>query len=297
MKLWKIGILVALLTLPVMAQVPWDQTFKPDIEAPEHFRANRTSYSAIMDVLRPTRPDVSDEDLAELATYQIENIWGGLGDYQENYVRGFVHTQDGTRIVGRALTMRALPPRPDLRRAVDALAAEGNWDSRGYVRAGEEGRVGDIVVAERGGFDGDIFFGDMTALGMKLRGIKGVIIEGATRDQNELNGEEFEGFPVYARYFDPRGPEWLGVSWNVPVRVGTATVLPGDIVVAEAEAVLFFPPEILPQVLQAARDRQALENYERELMNSKQYRIRDVYPLSPTLREEYERKRRQPPPQ
>ena len=297
MKLWKIGTLVALLTLPVMAQVPWDQTFKPDIEAPEDFRANRTSYSAIMDVLRPTRPDVSDEDLAELATYQIENIWGGLGEYQENYVRGFVHTQDGTRIVGRALTMRALPPRPDLRRAVDTLAAEGNWDSRGYVRAGEEGRVGDIVVAERGGFDGDIFFGDMTALGMKLRGIKGVIIEGATRDQNELNGEEFDGFPVYARYFDPRGPEWLGVSWNVPVRVGTATVLPGDIVVAEAEAVLFFPPEILPQVLQAARDRQALETYERELMNSKQYRVRDVYPLSPTLREEYERKRRQPPPQ
>ena len=297
MKLWKIGTLVALLTLPVMAQVPWDQTFKPDIEAPEDFRANRTSYSAIMDVLRPTRPDVSDEDLAELATYQIENIWGGLGDYRENYVRGFVHTQGGTRIVGRALTMRALPPRPDLRRAVDTLAAEGNWDSRGYVRAGEEGHVGDIVVAERGGFDGDIFFGDMTALGMKLRGIKGVVIEGATRDQNELNGEEFEGFPVYARYFDPRGPEWLGVSWNVPVRVGTATVLPGDIVVAEAEAVLFFPPELLPQVLQSARDRQALEHYERELMNSKQYRVRDVYPLSPTLREEYERKRRQPPPQ
>ena len=38
MKLWKIGTLVALLTLPVMAQVPWDQTFKPDIEAPEDFQ-------------------------------------------------------------------------------------------------------------------------------------------------------------------------------------------------------------------------------------------------------------------
>lgn len=296
MNLSKIGLIVTLLALPLAAQVPWDQTFAPDVEAPPRFRANRTSYSAIMDVLAPSRPEVTDAQLEELATYQIENIWSGLGDYSENYARGFVHTQGGTRVVGRALTMRALPPRPDLARAVNTLAEEGDWDRRAYVRAGEEGRPGDIVVAERGGLDGDVFFGDITALAMKLRGIKGVIIEGATRDQDELDGTEFDGFPVFARYFDPRGPEWLNVAWNVPVRVGTATVLPGDVVVAEAEAVLFFPPEIVPQVLEAARARQALENYERTMMHSKQYRVRDVYPLAPPLREEYERQRQPSPP-
>ncbi len=296
MTLSKVLLGVTLLGLPVVAQVPWDQSFAPDVDPPAKLRTNRTSYSAVMDVLTPERPEVTDAQLEELATYQIENIWSGVGEYQENYVRGFLHTQGGQRIVGRALTMRALPHRPDLARAVDLLAAEGNWDRRAYVRAGEEGRPGDIVVAERGGGDGDVFFGDVTALGMKLRGIKGVIIDGATRDQDELDSDMFEGFPVFARFFDPRGPEWLDTEWNVPIRVGRATVLPGDVVVAEAEAVLFFPPEIVPQVLEAARARQHVEDYERDLMKSKQYRVRDVYPMSPTLREEYEQKRRQTPP-
>ena len=38
------------------AQEPFDQTFRPDVQAPDGFRTNRTSYSAIMDVLAPSRP-------------------------------------------------------------------------------------------------------------------------------------------------------------------------------------------------------------------------------------------------
>ena len=70
------------------AQKPWDQTFSPDIEAPEGFRANRTNYSAIMDVLEPTRPEVTLEQLAELEGLQIENIWAAMGEYEDNYVIG-----------------------------------------------------------------------------------------------------------------------------------------------------------------------------------------------------------------
>ncbi len=60
------------------AQKPWDQTFSPDIEAPDGFRANRTNYSAIMDVLKTSRPDVTLEQLAELEDLQLENIWAAI---------------------------------------------------------------------------------------------------------------------------------------------------------------------------------------------------------------------------
>ena len=264
-----------------------------DVAPPDGFRANRSSYSAIMDAIRSKQAaaSVSDADLARLGEMQLEDIWRSLGDYRTNYVRGFRSTQPGRRIAGRALTMRFLPPRPDLVAAIDQLAAEGDWDRRYYARAAEEARPGDVVVAELGGADGHVLFGGMGALGIKLRGAAGVVIDGGSRDLAELVGPAFADFPVFARFFDVTTTSWLGVEWNAPVRIGTATVLPGDVVVADETGVLFFPPELVPDVLQAAEEQAALEEHERELLRSGEHRFRDVYPLSPALRREYERDR------
>ena len=264
-----------------------------DVAAPDGFRANRSSYSAIMDAIRSKQAaaSVSDADLARLGEMQLEDIWRSLGDYRTNYVRGFRSTQPGRRIAGRALTMRFLPPRPDLVAAIDQLAAEGDWDRRYYARAAEEARPGEVVVAELGGADGHVLFGGMGALGIKLRGAAGVVVDGGSRDLAELVGPSFADFPVFARFFDVTTTSWLGVEWNAPVRIGTATVLPGDVVVADETGVLFFPPELVPDVLQAAEEQAALEEHERELLRSGEHRFRDVYPLSPALRREYERDR------
>ena len=187
--------------------------------------------------------------------------------------------------------MRFLPPRPDLVQAVDTLASEGDWDRRYYARAAEEARPGDIVVAELGGSDGHNLFGAMGALGIKLRGVAGVIIDGGSRDLIELQDDTFNGFPVFARFFDVHTTSWLGVEWNAPVRIGQVTVLPGDVVVADDSGALFFPPDLVRSVLDSATERSALEEYERELLRSKMHRFRDVYPLSPELREQYEAQR------
>ena len=135
------------------AQKPWDQEFKPDIDVPEGFRANRTSYSAIMDVLDVTRPEVTLEQLAQLEDLQLENIWASMGEYEDNYVIGFQTARPGERTIGRALTIRSLPSRPDLKRALDTLGEEGDWDTRFYIRAGEEAKPGDVVGARHGSGD------------------------------------------------------------------------------------------------------------------------------------------------
>ncbi|HCQ98651.1 MAG TPA: hypothetical protein DIU48_04475 [Acidobacteria bacterium] len=264
-----------------------------DVPVPEGFRANRTTFSAVMDVV-PPRDSVSDLQLKQLEALPLESIWSALGDYRLNYVRGFTSTQPGERIAGRALTMRFLPPRPDLVQAIDTLAAEGDWDRRYYARAAEEAKPGDIVVAELGGADGHNLFGAMGALGIKLRGVRGVIIDGGSRDLIELRDPMFDGFPVFARFFDVHTTSWLGVEWDAPVRVGGVTVLPGDVVVADDSGALFFPADLVPSVIATAGARDALEAYERELLRSQMYRFRDVYPLSPELREQYETQGRRP---
>ena len=286
-------VVVLLACAPAAAQRPGPAA-SGDVPAPEGLRANRTTYSAIMDALRSARDGttVTDADLARLGEMQLEDIWSALGDYRANYVRGFRSTQPGERIAGRALTMRFLPPRPDFVAAIDTLAAEGDWDRRYYARAAEEARPGDVVVAELGGAGGHVLFGGMGALGIKLRGAAGVVIDGGSRDLAELASDTFRGFPVFARFFDVKTTSWLGAAWNAPVRIGTATVLPGDVVVADDTGVLFFPPELVPAVLAAAAERAALEEHERNLLRSREHRFRDVYPLSPELREEYERRTR-----
>jgi regulator of RNase E activity RraA len=262
-----------------------------DVEPPPGFRANRTTYSPLMDEMADTRNvEVTDAQLEELKSLQLEAIWDGLGEYQANYVLGLRTTQPGQRVVGRALTMRFLPPRPDVREALDALAEEGDWDRRYYGRAADEAKPGDVAVVDLGGASGDQMFGDVGGLGMNLAGIRGAVIDGGSRDRAELRDPAFADFPVFARYFDIDTSQWLGAEWNVPVRIGDVTVLPGDIVVADDSGVLFFPPQILEQVLNEARAKVSMENFQRDLLRTKQYRFRDVYPvLSPELLEQYQR--------
>ncbi len=72
---------------------------------------------------------------------------------------------------------------------------------------------------------------------------------------------------------------------------GRATVLPGDIVIADESGVLFIPPQLVEQVLAKARAKVSMENYQRELLRTKQHRFGDIYPvLAPELLEEYERR-------
>ncbi len=273
------------------AQEPFDQTFPPDVPVPEGFRVNRTSYSAVMDVLGPTRPEVTQGQLDQLRSVPLETLFGAIGEYRLNYASGFSNTRPGERVVGRALTMRFLPSRPDLLRAANVLAEEGDWDRRYYARASEEAHPGDVVVAELGDVDGHNLFGDMGATGIQMRGAAGVIIDGGMRDYVGLQDDRFAGFPVLHRFSHVTTTSWIGVEYNTPVRIGNATVLPGDIVVGDDGGVLVFPPEILADVLEAVAEHEAQEDFQRELLLEKKYRFRDVYPLAPPLREEFERTR------
>ena len=93
---------------------------------------------------------------------------------------------------------------------------------------------------------------------MKIRGIKGVICDGAIRDYGGL--EKLEDFRVYARAASPNGPYKNGPGEiNVPVSCGGKTVYPGDIVVADDDGVLFVHPENAPALIEATKGVEAKE--------------------------------------
>jgi regulator of RNase E activity RraA len=268
--------------------------------APKGFRSTRTTYSAVMDVLAASRPRVTDEQLAKLKTLPIEAVWGAVQSkgYRHSFVNQWVMTRPDERLVGRALTMRYMPVRPDLMEAVQTLAKEGDWDYQYNVRAGEETKPGDVIVVELGGaIERATFMGDVTGLGIKARGAAGVVVDGGIRDYAEFL--PMKGFPVYVKGVHASAmADHVGVEWNAPVRISNVTVLPGDVVVADPEGVLFFPPQIAADVIAAAQNTVYTETFKREMIQNPKYKSRDVYPrLSPELEKLYEEwKKKHPKP-
>ncbi|MGH9842263.1 MAG: RraA family protein [Blastocatellia bacterium] len=260
-------------------------------QVPAGLRAQRDTWTPLMDVLKDKRPRVTDEQLERLRKLPVEAVWGyvqGKG-YRFCFVNHLRLTQPGVKMVGRALTMRYLPQRPDLDEGVKQLAKEGGWDHQYNVRAGEDARPGDVAVVEIGGaVDRATFMGDMTGLAMKLAGTRGVVVDGGIRDLNEFLA--MKDFPTYyAGAHASAMADHIGVEWNAPVRIGLVTVLPGDVVVGDEEGVLFFPPQLADDVIKAAENTVYTEEFKRQMMNSKKYRTRDVYPrLSPELEKVFE---------
>jgi 4-hydroxy-4-methyl-2-oxoglutarate aldolase len=256
-------------------------------------RLRKDTYHPLIETMKPQMVRVTDEQLAKLRERPLEAIWGAVRaqGHVNCCIVGLKTTRPGERLVGRARTIRCLPDRPDLRKASQELNKAGNWPNASNVRAAEDSEPGDVLVVDLGGFVAEgIFWGDISALGAQINGAAGAVLWGGTRDKEEL--EAMKGFPVLAVGFDPGVNTSVGVDWNVPVRVGKATVLPGDVVVADSEAVIFFPGALAEEVIRRATLVKEQEDYERKLVHEKKHKFRDVYPLSPKLREEFEKSRK-----
>ena len=162
-------------------------------------------------------------------------------------VQGIVPRWGRTKVVGRAVTIRMTAAG-----AVPAVAHLG-------VDAIANSAAGDVIVVDNRGDLHHNCWGEILALGAKLKGVSGVVVDGAVRD---VDACETFGFPVHARGTVPSTARGRIVqeAWNVPVRLGDAPVRPGDVIVADVNGVVVIPLERLAEVVQAAEEILAKEN-------------------------------------
>ena len=109
-------------------------------------------------------------------------------------------------------------------------------------------KEGDVLVVDAGGFTGRAIFGGLMVNYLIHKKVAGIIVDGALRDVEEIAGS---GLPVYARAVSPNGPWKNGPGEvNTPVQIGGQVVYPGDIVVADADGILFVRPKDAPVLLE-----------------------------------------------
>lgn len=120
-----------------------------------------------------------------------------------------------------------------------------------------EARPGDVLVVDYGGSLESGPFGEIMALACQMRGLAGLVIDGAVRDSAQIAAL---GFPVFALGLNIRGTvkEDRGVIGR-PVAMGGVEIAAGDVVLADADAILVLDAGDLDPALAAARTRAARE--------------------------------------
>lgn len=109
-------------------------------------------------------------------------------------------------------------------------------------------KPGDVIVIDAGGDTRRAIFGELMVTYCRLRGIKGIVVDGAIRDVDAMS--KLKDFAIYARGITPDGPYKNGPGEvNTPIVCGGRTVYPGDIVLGDEDGVIFVRPEEAEELL------------------------------------------------
>ena len=198
------------------------------------------------------RPKASDQFLVRLKNVSLEEAWGYLRNkgYQNQFEGDWMIIRPDSVMTGRAVTAQYLPLRPDYDKIIkDQGKTEGrigstnSWPIDVLVD-------GDIYVADSYGKMADgTLIGDNLGNAIYAKSHRGVVFYGSVRDIEGL--EDITGFNGWIKGYDPSYIQQMMLgSINAPVRIGRATVLPGDVVLAKKGGIVFIPPQFLQDLVQ-----------------------------------------------
>lgn len=247
-------------TTPVNVQAP-DRVIPPYV-AEKLSAADRELFSKLMKV-------------------GLEAAWSATTEegYPNCFINELTALNTDRRLVGRARTIRYLPNRKDLREKIYTAGPQLNY------RSSEESQPGDVLVFDAGGETHSTVTGVMTTTRLLVRGGAGVVVDGCMRDVPDLAATPAS---IYVRcgHASSVSPILMSVDYQVPVRIGSVTVVPGDILVGERHGILVIPAAIVDKVLAKAMAHDVQEEFQRSLLLQGE----SIYNVYPTLNEANKKK-------
>jgi regulator of RNase E activity RraA len=107
--------------------------------------------------------------------------------------------------------------------------------------------------------------GELSATAMKARGARGCLVDGYTRDARKIIGLKF---PVFAKGVSPidTTDRAAVVDYDCPVIFGSRRVIPGQVVFADLDGIIFIPKEAEKEAIQKALKRVQTESRVRNVL-------------------------------
>jgi regulator of RNase E activity RraA len=231
---------------------------------------------------------LSSEAEAKLARVSVATLTAQLllRGFRNTFIRGLVPTRPDLRMVGRAYTLRYVPAREDV--AVPGIRPDNETNLQ--RRAVESVGPGEVLVIDARGDLSAAVLGDILATRIARRGGAGIVTDGSFRDSPGFAAIDL---PAYQRA--PNSTlSWVAhhpADVNVPIGCGGVLVLPGDVVVGDAEGVVVLPAQIAEEVAHAAAEQELAEEFALERVRDGEP-IGDLYPLAESRQAAYEEWRR-----
>jgi 3-hexulose-6-phosphate synthase/6-phospho-3-hexuloisomerase len=162
-------------------------------------------------------------------------------------MQGILSVQQGAKMIGPAVTARTL---------------NGDWAKP--VQAIDLAKPGDVIVIDAQGGQ-EAVWGELASHSCKVKGVAGVVIDGAIRDVDTIRAI---GFPAFARHVVPNAgdPKGFGET-QVEIRCGGQRVRPGDWVIGDDSGVVVVPQEEAHEIANRGVEVKEQEDRLREEIN------------------------------
>ena len=213
------------------------------------------------------RPKVPDDLLKRALDVSIEDVWDYLREqgYRNQFEGDWQALHIEKPFAGRALTAQYMPIRADM---VKAITKEGKAEGRVSGNNSwpiNELQLGDVYVADGFGkvIDGTLI-GSNLGNGIAAHTHTGFVFYGGIRDQEE--NREIPNFNGFYKGYDPSFWQQMTLTAiNAPIRIGRAVVLPGDLVLAKTDGVIFIPAILAEAAVSQAEFTNLMDDYNFEL--------------------------------
>jgi 3-hexulose-6-phosphate synthase/6-phospho-3-hexuloisomerase len=187
-----------------------------------------------------TAPKMSleEEIVSLLRSVSSSNISDAM--HRKGAMRGIHPLIPGKKIVGKAITVQTFA---------------GDWAKP--VEAIDMAGPGDVLVIYNGS-NSIAPWGGLATLSCKIKGVEGVVVDGAVRDLQEIRPMDYPLFSsdVVPNAGDPKGMGEI----NSEIVCGGQTVRPGDYIVGDDSGVVVIPKERAYEIARRAKEVEKTEN-------------------------------------
>ena len=203
------------------------------------------------------RPRVPDDIVDRMRHVTNDEAWGVVErghDYHFQFEGNWVKLHPERVLVGRAVTVRMVPLRPDLQGVVEGVGAAEGRSGGQNTWVIDTLLPGDVLVVDLfGKIEDGTFIGDNLGTAIAARAGTGLVVDGGIRDLERVY--QLPEFNVFCRGVHPSAILDVTLAEvNGPIRIGGATVMPGDVVLGAREGVSFIPPHLAEAVVTRSED-------------------------------------------
>ncbi|HQG78494.1 MAG TPA: hypothetical protein PLS58_13475 [Bacteroidales bacterium] len=229
---------------------------------------------------RPMIPDAVIDSVRNLEIKVIEALEALAARKYNNsqFDAGWKTLIPGKKIAGRAFTVQFMPPRPDLQEAMQNEAKKNNTTAISKSATIDMLQKNDLAVIDLyGKVEGGLpYVGDKLAYYIWKTTGTGFIVDGGiyfleTMAQSGIQAFYRGGTPLTNTGFA------IVTGVNIPIRIGDAVIMPGDLVIGDEDGILAIPPHLVTDVIKTTIANRRRDIWIKKAFDLGRYKSSEIY--------------------